>query len=177
MQEFLRHGYAGTSMDGVATAAHVSKATIYSHFTDKRCLFESLVRQMAQQKFHTLFETVPLEGEPGTVLRQFARHGLAWMRNDPQMLDFTRLLIGESGHFPKLAQTFVSHLSKPGIDRLSHYIASRPELGVADPEAAARMFVGTLFYFFMTQTMLHGEAIMPMESERLIDTLVATLTG
>jgi len=86
------------------------------------------------------------------------------------------LLIGESGHFPELAQTFVSHLSKPGIDRLSYYLACHPELEIADSEAAARLFVGTLFYFVLTQKMLHGEAIAPMDSERLVETLVATLT-
>jgi len=176
MQEFLRHGYAGTSMDGVAAAAGVSKATIYSYFSDKRCLFERLVQQMAQQKFRALFEPLPLEGEPRTVLRQLAQHALDLMGNDPQMMDFARLLIGESGHFPELAQTFVSHLSKPGIDRLSYYLACHPELEIADSEAAARLFVGTLFYFMVTQKILHGEAIAPMDSERLVETLVATLT-
>ena len=135
MQEFLRHGYASTSMDGVAAAAGVSKATIYSYFSDKRCLFERLVQQMAQQKFCALFEPLPLEGEPRMVLRQLAQHALDLMGNDPQMMDFARLLIGESGHFPELAQTFVSHLSKPGIDRLSYYLACHPELEIADSEA------------------------------------------
>lgn len=38
MQEFLKHGYAATSMDKVAKAAGVSKATVYSHFGEQRKL-------------------------------------------------------------------------------------------------------------------------------------------
>ncbi|HET6586161.1 MAG TPA: helix-turn-helix domain-containing protein, partial [Oleiagrimonas sp.] len=36
---FTRQGFEGTSMDAVATAAGVSKLTVYSHFGDKDNLF------------------------------------------------------------------------------------------------------------------------------------------
>ena len=40
MQEFLAKGYSTASMDRVAAAAGVSKATVYSHFGDKETLFK-----------------------------------------------------------------------------------------------------------------------------------------
>ena len=66
MQEFLAHGYAGTSMDRIATAAGVSKATVYSHFQDKEGLFTALIEQLVQGKFRSLFEPSPenLQLEP-----------------------------------------------------------------------------------------------------------------
>jgi TetR/AcrR family transcriptional regulator of autoinduction and epiphytic fitness len=50
MQEFLTHGYAGTSMDKVAKTGGVSKATVYSYFADKEGLFAALVQRLARKK-------------------------------------------------------------------------------------------------------------------------------
>ena len=47
MQEFLVHGYAGTSMDRIAASGGISKATVYSHFQDKQGLFKALVERLA----------------------------------------------------------------------------------------------------------------------------------
>ncbi len=42
---------------------------------------------------------------------------------------------------------------------------------------AARIFLGTLIHFSITQKMLHCEEILPMESDRLIDHLVNLMTS
>jgi len=74
MQEFLAHGYAGTSMDRVARAAGVSKATVYSHFQDKEGLFTALIDQLVQGKFRLLFEpsSENLQPEPRIFLHRLA---------------------------------------------------------------------------------------------------------
>ena len=40
---FMSNGFAGTSMDSLATAAQVSKATLYSHFADKDTLYRAII--------------------------------------------------------------------------------------------------------------------------------------
>ena len=40
---FMSHGFAGTSMDSLAAAANVSKATLYSHFVDKTALYRAII--------------------------------------------------------------------------------------------------------------------------------------
>ncbi len=40
---FLEQGYQGVSMDQIATAAGVSKLTVYSHFGDKETLFSDAI--------------------------------------------------------------------------------------------------------------------------------------
>ena len=40
---FMSHGFAGTSMDNLAAAAQVSKATLYSHFADKNALYRAII--------------------------------------------------------------------------------------------------------------------------------------
>lgn len=42
-ETFLRHGYAGTSIDGVAEAMGLSKPSLYAAFGDKRKLFQRVI--------------------------------------------------------------------------------------------------------------------------------------
>ena len=40
---FARHGYAGTRLDDVAAAAHVTKPMVYRHFESKKALYMALL--------------------------------------------------------------------------------------------------------------------------------------
>ncbi|BAY61171.1 TetR family transcriptional regulator [Calothrix brevissima NIES-22] len=171
MQEFLKNGYAGTSMDKVAVAAGVSKATVYSHFQDKEGLFKVLFEQMSRQKFNSIFGTEPPQGEPAIVLRQLGIKALEQMVKDEQHCAFMRVIIGESGRFPELAQICVRAMIQPVVETLTQYLASHPELKINDPEALARILVGSLVHFHIVQDVLHGKDILPMESDRLINTM------
>ena len=173
MQEFLTHGYAGTSMDKVAKTGGVSKATVYSYFADKEGLFAALVQRLARKKVHFIV----LDEEPAVALRFVATTLLDQVTQEPEYLNFVRLVIAESGRFPQLAQTYVKNLAKPGIDRLTQYLASHPELKLPDAEATARIFIGSLVYFQLTQHMMHGKDIIPMERDRLIDGLLHLILG
>ncbi|MBD1932065.1 MULTISPECIES: TetR/AcrR family transcriptional regulator [Cyanophyceae] len=175
MQEFLVHGYAATSMDRVAKAAGVSKPTVYTYFQDKEGLFTALVQRFAQRKFSIIQRFLPSEGDAFVVLRQLLTKALNEIICDGEEIALLRLIIGESGRFPELAQIFVRTLVKPGVETLSQYLASSPNLKIADPEATARIFLGALVHFMMVQKMLHGQDILPMESDRLIDSLMHLL--
>ncbi len=175
MQEFLAHGYTATSMARIAAAAGVSKATVYSHFQDKERLFTALIERLAREKFRAIFDSQhpqPLQGEPRIVLRRLATEILDNAMEDRQFHDFMRIIIGESGRFPQLAQTYVHNIPKPFIEILSQYLASHPELKLSDSEAAVRVFMGTLVSFVIFQELLYGKKIFLMERDRLIDTLI-----
>jgi TetR/AcrR family transcriptional regulator, regulator of autoinduction and epiphytic fitness len=168
MQEFLARGYAAASMDRVAAAAGVSKATIYSHFGDKETLFKTLVEQMAKERMRAILGGMNYDLEPRQALRQLFREAMDSCCNNPEFHDFKRVLVGESGRFPELAKTFVEHLSKPGIEALTQYFRDSPAFDFPDPEAIARIVVGGIVNFGMVQQILHGEEIMPMEADRII---------
>lgn len=175
-QEFLANGYAATSMDRVAAAAGVSKATVYSHFQDKAGLFCALVQQMAEEKFRSSTFDLrcenTLEGDPRKVLTHLAEEFLDEAACDPQFCEFMRLIIGESGRFPELSEPYIQNVAKPVLDELTRYLTSRSELHLSDPAATARTFIGTLIYFVMLQRMLGAAATMPMQSDRIITNLV-----
>ena len=180
MQEFLAHGYAATSMDRVAIAAKVSKATVYSHFRDKEGLFNSLIQQLVEKKFSTVFDVKnpeTLNAEPEIVLRGLANRVLDIAANEPQFLNFMRLILGESGRFPQLARCFVTNIERTAFRLLCQYFSTCPQLDLADPEATARIFIGAIIHFMIVQEMLHGRDIVPMERDRLIDNLISLIVN
>jgi TetR/AcrR family transcriptional regulator, regulator of autoinduction and epiphytic fitness len=177
MQEFLAHGYAGTSMDRIAMAAGVSKATVYSHFQDKEGLFTALIEQLVQGEFRSLFDSNAdhLQSAPRIFLSELANRLLDMGANEPQFLNFMRLIIGESGRFPQLARVFVQNVERTSFQMIQQYLAACPQLKLADPEATARIFIGAIVHFLIVQEMLHGKDIVPMERDRLISNLVNSI--
>ncbi|HHP7231185.1 MAG TPA: TetR/AcrR family transcriptional regulator [Xenococcaceae cyanobacterium] len=179
MQEFLAHGYAATSMDKIAKTARVSKATVYSHFGDKENLFNAVMQDLVKDRFQTIMgldQPQSLNQDPKLVLSAMANRMLQNAKSDRAFQDFIRIIIGESGRFPELAQAYVSNLAKPAIETLTQYFKSHPELQLDDPEATVRVMIGTLVYFVMLQEMLHGKEILPLENERLVNTLTSLIT-
>lgn len=181
MQEFLAHGYAAASMDRVAAAAAVSKATVYSHFKNKKGLFDALIRRLVEQRFgpilHGALDHRAAPDEPGLALRQLATKMLDSVSTDKQLQAFMRLIVGESGRFPELADAYVHYAVKPVITTLTQYFKSSPQLNLPDAEAAARIFMGTLVYYVLLQEVLHGKQTLPMKRERLVDNLLLLILG
>ena len=179
MEEFLANGYAATSMDKVAKAGGVSKATVYSHFGDKESLFSAVIQDLAAEKFQRVMgleKPQSLAEDPQKILSGIATRMLENAKEDRAFQDFIRIIIGESGRFPELAKVYVNNLAKPAIETLTKYLKSHPELELADPEATVRVMMGTLIYFIMLQEMLHGSEILPLESDRLVKTLTEMIT-
>ncbi|MEH2422644.1 MAG: TetR/AcrR family transcriptional regulator [Nostoc sp.] len=175
---FLEQGYVGTTMDRVATAAGVSKPTLYSYFQDKEGLFNALMVQWVQK---THWATCPQDllksqESPKVVLRQLANDVLDSCIDNPEKITFIRLVLGESARFPELGRAFVQHMDKPILDALTQYLTDRPDLNLADPAAVAYTFMGTLIFLLTTQEMLHSQDIVPMDGDRLVENLINLIT-
>ncbi|WP_414551190.1 TetR/AcrR family transcriptional regulator [Anabaena sp. CCY 0017] len=180
MQEFLANGYTATTMDKVTAAAGVSKTTVYSYFQDKERLFIALISRLAQENFRAVFNPQDphfLEGEPRIVLHRLATKILERINDEQEVLNLVRLIIGESGRFPLLAQEFVRNVDKPALELLTQYFINHPELQLPDPGVAARIFLGTLIHFTIIQNMLQSHQLLPMERDRLIDHLINLITS
>ncbi len=171
MQVFLEQGYAGTTMDKVASAAGVSKPTVYNHFQDKEHLFNSLMEKLAKEKewvkCRVLFD-VPLKTAT-VVLKSIANEMLESCKEPSVMNTFYRLVVGESGRFPELGKACVRHLDKPMIDSLSEYFSV---LNLPAPEVSARVFMGTLVLYIISNEVMQGNEIMPIDRDYLVDNLI-----
>lgn len=179
-QVFLQEGYAGTTMDRVAAASGVSKATIYSHFQDKERLFNALMEQMVREMewAQCVQELRQASSDmPEQVLRRLANDMLDNCIHNPDRITFIRLVMGESGRFPELGRAFVLHADKPALDAITHYLGSCSELNLPNPAATARIFMGTLIFYLITQEMLHSQDIVPMDRNQLVEHLISLILG
>ncbi|RFP61687.1 MAG: TetR/AcrR family transcriptional regulator [Limnothrix sp. CACIAM 69d] len=175
MKTFLVKGYAGTSMDRVAATAGVSKATVYSHFQNKESLFGALVEELARSKFPEMFDETLLGADPHHFLRHLANLFIFKVGQDEGHMAFIRLIMAESERFPELSELFIRNFCQRGCEALTSYLAAHPELNIDDPEATARVFIGALAHFNITQEMLGGKHLVPMDPQRVIDTLLAMI--
>lgn len=143
--EFVTHGFDGTSMDGVAAAAGVSKQTVYSHFGSKDELFVAVVNAKVEEYGLDALDD-PGDHELRGGLEKIGRR-LIDLLLDERVLAATRMIIGESKRHPHIARLFFE--SGPGRTRASvaRYLraqAGRGNLRAADPDEAAMVFINLL---------------------------------
>ncbi|MFC4242152.1 TetR/AcrR family transcriptional regulator [Gryllotalpicola reticulitermitis] len=147
---FLRNGYRGTSMDEVASAAAVSKQTVYKQFTDKEGLFREIIAGVAQNA-DAIVETIRSAfGAVRAATREELETGLASVARayldavlEPQVLSLRRLIIAEAEQFPDLAESYFRAAPSRGIDTTAACLAPYVESGilvVTDVQLAAAHF-------------------------------------
>lgn len=175
LQVFTTQGYAAASMDRIASAAKVSKPTVYRYFQDKETLFVTLIQQITQknrQLLSSLQSAPDLQHAPDTILRQLATSVLEEFSRNQPLSTLMRLIIGESERFPELARTFVREIQKPLLNDLASYLAAQTQLQFPDPMVAARIFSGSIVHYIIVQEIMHGKDIVPLERDRMVNGLV-----
>jgi AcrR family transcriptional regulator len=73
---FAEHGYEGTSIEAVLSAAGVSRGALYHHFAGKEALFEAVVSAVSERVMAELTEVIRDCVDPVDALRTAA---LAWI--------------------------------------------------------------------------------------------------
>lgn len=177
MQEFLRDGYAATSMARIAVTAGVSKETLYSYFESKEKLFAAIVQYTAEQHLQEVFASEPLPPDPAEQLRLLTAKSVTPENLDPIRMNFYRLIVGESGRFPDLARFYVEQFEKPGLEVSANLLQAAPQLRSSDPQAVAWIISGTLSYYYQMMEMLQGKDILDMTFDRLVEALIELLFG
>ncbi len=144
---FLAQGYGAVSMDAVARAARVSKATLYAHFGAKDRLFAAIMEAgCTAMRQGAAASTGSLEGRPREALTAMGRHWLNFLLQ-PRCLAVYRMVVAEGPRFPELAESF--HANGPRMTRawLADWIAGQHAAGrlnAPDPERAAEQFLSLL---------------------------------
>ncbi len=175
LEVFTTQGYAAASMDRIAKTAGVSKPTLYTHFKNKEGLFIALVQQQTQvnrQMLASLPTAAYLQAPPEKTLSHLATNVLQEFSDNQSLMTLFRLIIGESERFPNLAKTFVREVEKPLLEMLSTYLANQSQLNFPDPMVAARIFVGAIVHYLLTQNVMQGSEILPMTRDRMVKGLV-----
>lgn len=139
---FLSDGFEGASVDDIARAAGVSKATLYSYFPDKRLLFMEVARTECLLQADRAIAEIDMTAPVGRVLRAAATKMVEFITSDFGQRIF-RICVAESERFPVLGQEFYD--SGPALIRhqLVYYFKvaiQRGELQIDDLDLAADQF-------------------------------------
>ncbi|WP_212523807.1 TetR/AcrR family transcriptional regulator [Actibacterium sp. MT2.3-13A] len=139
---FLRDGFEGASVDDIARAAGVSKATLYSYFADKRLLFMEVVKQECDQQSRDAMDEIDRAAPVEVVLEAAARHLLRFLLSDFSQRVF-RICVAESARFPELGREFYNsgpaHVRAELAAFLGEAVA-RGDLAIDDLHLAADQF-------------------------------------
>lgn len=103
---FLRDGFAGASVDDIARAAQVSKATLYTYFTDKSVMFREVMSASAAELFDPRMNLEPVDLPPDGHFADMLADVLSWAL-DPECLRLHRLAIAEAHRFPDCVTNYL----------------------------------------------------------------------
>lgn len=153
---FAEKGYSGTSMQQLARAANVSKATIFHHFPSKRALYLAVVREACRDSIELLANLEREGGSAAERLRYFAKGHLCNMLKHAPIarLILRGLLAGDDHHGKELAEEVFGE----GFARLVAMIREGQATGElddgVDAAVAAVQIVGTNVFVFEASNVL-----------------------
>jgi TetR/AcrR family transcriptional regulator, mexJK operon transcriptional repressor len=142
---FGEKGFAATTMDDIASAAGMSKKTLYKLFDSKSDLFRAMLTKNLQ-RFD--FSATASSQESAIVeLRRALRH-IADIVLTPEEIALHRLLIAERKQSPALAAIFTDVIFNSGADGIVACVKRvrlRPALNDVPMQTVADMMLGAVF--------------------------------
>ncbi|MEO7015807.1 MAG: TetR/AcrR family transcriptional regulator [Leifsonia sp.] len=163
---FLERGYAGTSMDEVASRAKISKVTLYREHSSKARLYAAVVSDWAASGRDAMRPAVtrmvdsPETKEALLDLAQTMRDAIL----SPEVLRMRRLVTSEAENHPEVARNYLADSWDRNIDTLADGLAAladRGRLAVADPRLAADQFTWLIIGAPLNAQLLTGESPRP----------------
>lgn len=139
---FLQKGFDGTSMDAIASAAGVSKLTVYSHFDDKESLFSAAVKSKCEEQLPELFFELSPDLPLPALLTRIGRNFFLLV-NSTESIELNRVMIAKGGHDPSLARRFFDAGPRrvlAEMERLLRRAAQAGLLELPDAQVAAEQF-------------------------------------
>jgi len=172
---FMEDGFEGASVDDIARAAGVSKATLYKYFPDKRILFMEVAHVECQHLTRSVLDKIDLTAPPREVMGQTGRHFLCFVTSRLGQQIF-RICVAESERFPEIGQRFYDSGPKVMRAQMAIYFeqaCARGELDIDDYALAADQF-GELCKADLWMRLLFGviKDVSAAEIDHVVDSAV-----
>lgn len=139
---FMREGYQGASVDSIAKAAGVSKATLYSYFPDKKLLFLEVAKAECLRQSETAMVQARSGATTAETLTDIADRMTRFFLSDFGQQVF-RICVAEAERFPELGRTFYQsgpELARARLVGFLHCAMERGDLVIDDVDLAADQF-------------------------------------
>lgn len=168
---FIAKGYEATKLDRIATAAGISKKTIYRYAASKTELFAAVVMDaMRPIPFGDLLAATD-DAHPEAALRSFLQ-AVADLALSQDGLDFYRMIMREAANFPDMLPRFYAVLADffAGLVHWMEHQKARGWLAIEAPEEAAGTILSLLLADVRSNYLL-GIRFAPdaEEREQLVD--------
>jgi TetR/AcrR family transcriptional repressor of mexJK operon len=142
---FLEKGFGATTVDEIADAAHVSKATVYNNFGDKAAVLAALLDRVADESTQILAGVVAMLHGPGPIATRLEDTAVALVHGvlRPEVLQLRRLAVTESVRFPAEVAAYYDRGPRSTLRLLEQAFRDLDAEGllrVDDPEEAASRF-------------------------------------
>jgi TetR/AcrR family transcriptional regulator, mexJK operon transcriptional repressor len=166
---FLAAGFGAVSMDAIARAAGVSKATVYAHFAGKEELFGAVVAGLSHRSFGG-FSPEALDAHD--IARSLTTIALRFLDLVllPEAIALNRIIIGEVSRFPALGQVFWEAgpaQTRVDLEAFLRRAAAAGSLDIADPRLAAEQFLA------LARGEIHQRSLLRLEGPADASTLQA----
>jgi AcrR family transcriptional regulator len=175
---FAQKGFAGTRMDEIAARAGITKGTIYLYFKSKQLVFEALARQsIGAQLEGVLAQVKAFEGSSADLLR-LVIGTIGHFASTSDRVVLARVLLGESGRFPELAEFWRREIVDRGLELFQSVIrrgVARGEFRAVPPQHAARLCIAPMLVLILWRTIFAQCDETPYDYQGLVDTHLDTL--
>lgn len=143
---FLRDGLAGTTMAGIASAAGISKQTLYASHPSKDALYAAVVRDWVERGRHALAPSVATLRDGNDVGAGLDQLCAALQRGvlSPPVLGIRALVAAHAGTHPEVAAEYRRESWQRNLRVLADAlatVAARGDLRLDDPRTAAEQLV------------------------------------
>jgi len=144
---FIENGFAATRVEDIAKRARLSKGAVYLYFPSKEAIIEGLVRRaIVPIATNALENLAQMPGDPRIAISMTLRM-LVGRLNETRTLAIPKLIMGEIGKFPQLAQMYrreVLDRVMPVAVKLLRRGMDEGYLRPLDPELTVRSIIGPI---------------------------------
>lgn len=174
---FLKHGFNAVSMDKIAQAAPVSKATLYKYFAGKNDLLAAVIGELCTSLLQTMDE---LSMDSASVEHNLKKIAAAFVDLifAEESLAIYRLVIAECYAFPELGRLVYESGPKNALMQLERYlehINTHQHITIPDVAFAADAFFSLLKNDLHFQCLLGIKAPPSAEEKTLLITQAVNL--
>ena len=177
LEVFFEKGFAAARLEDIAARAGVSKGTVYLYFNNKEDVFDALVRAIPQANVEHVRALAADPSIPADELLARVLRFVGGLIRDPRMIKFPRLIVGEAGNFPKLAETYKREVIARGLAILTRIIERGIEEGRfrrVDAQHAAYAAIAPLLFTAIWRTTFEQFDVAPLDAEAFIEQHIDT---
>lgn len=171
LRVWARDGFHDSTVEAIAREAGVGKGTIYLYFPTKEAVLDAVIARFSllpaiEELAAKLHEIPPERAIPALVES-------LWQRLRERAGIF-RLVLVTGMLRPENTRVFLERVMLPGNRLVAEYLdrcIARGALRPLDTFVAARALIGSVVVFIVSQLVLGGEELRPIEDSAVVETI------